>query len=333
MKVYIGGLIMIGIGALLIPFIGSSSKGIIFVRILQALGTGPIMVSVLPIAAGYFPPKQRSILIVVQGLAVVVGIQIGLVCMPRIFQTTGSWQTAMAWLAPICSLGLIFSLICALSSKQPEEEISKSKTPFKEFIKIALLKPVTWVVVVCLVMYTWCYQAFNDLIPAYLNAADPVGLGYDRGSSGSLMSASSWIMICGGFTGVLITEKFLKGNARPVVLSGFILAAIFIYLIHVPTMASNHMILGISVCAFSFFSAFIQPQALGYITKYYPKHIMGTIGGLAMGISGFVGMAGVTAGSKAMQISGGFQMSLNIMVGVAVIGALAAIFLKPVKKM
>jgi len=330
MKLYIAGLIFICIGALLTPFIGSSLGGMIFIRSLQGIGTGPIMVAVIPLAATYFPVKLRSILIVLQGLAVSLGVKIGLILIPRIFQTTQSWQTAMAWLAPISILGLIFSFIVALSSKQPEKEISKTITPFKEDIKTALSKPVTWVVIACLAMYTWFYQAFNDLIPTYLNAASPAGLGYDPGIAGSLMSTASWIMICGAFIGVLITEKFLKGNARPVVLAGFVLGAIFIYLINIPAMASNHMILGSCVCAIAFFSAFIQPQALGYIAKYYPKHITGTIGGLTA-ISSFGGIAGVTASSKAMQISG-YQMSFNIMVGVAVIGALAALFLKPVKE-
>ena len=116
MKAYIGGLIIIGIGALLTPFMGSSFEGMIFIRILQGLGTGPIMVSVIPIAARYFPPKQRSIIIVLQGLAVLLGIEFGLVFIPWIFHLTNSWQTSLAWLAPISILGLIFSFIVTMTS-------------------------------------------------------------------------------------------------------------------------------------------------------------------------------------------------------------------------
>lgn len=195
----------------------------------------------------------------------------------------------------------------------------------------ALSNPVTWVVLGCLALHAWFYQAFSDLVPTYLNAASPVGLGYEQGITDTLMSASSWIFICGGFIGVLITEKFLKGNARPVVLSGFALGAASICLINIPAMASNHMILGISVYTISFFSAFIQPQALGHIAKYYPKHITGTLGGL-IGISVFTGIAGPMVSATAMLMSGGFQLPFSIMVGIAVIGAIVAIFLKPVKE-
>jgi MFS family permease len=328
-KFYIGGLIIIGIGALLTPFIGSSSWGIILIRSLQGIGTGPIMVAILPIAARYFPVKLRSLIIVIQGLAVSLGISLGLIFIPRIFQATQNVQTPMAWLSPICILGLIFSFIVALSEKRPEEELSGIKIPFKEDIMTALSNPVTWVVFACLSVQAWFYQAFSDLIPTYLNAATPAGLGYDQGIEGTLMSAASWIFICGGFIGVLITEKFLKGNARPVVLAGFVLGAIF--LIFIPAMASNHMILGISVCAISFFSAFVTPQASGYIAKYYPKHITGTLSGLT-GISAFAGIAGPMVSSTALQNSGGFQLPFAIMVSVAVIGAIIAIFLKPVKE-
>jgi MFS family permease len=329
MKFYIGGLLLIGIGALLTPFIGSSSLGIIFIRSLQGIGAGPIMVSVLPIAARYFPPKLRSLIIVLQGLAVSFGVQIGLILVPKIIQTTQSWQTVMAWLAPICIFGLIFSFFVLLSSKQQEDE--NSKVSFKEDIMTALSNPVTWVVIVCLALQAWFYQAFSDLIPTYLNTPSPAGLGYDQRIAGTLMSSASWIFICGGFIGVLITERFLRGNARPVVLSAFVLQAIFICLIIVPAMASNHMILGISVYTISFFSAFIQPQALGHIAKYYPKHITGTLGGL-IGISVFTGIAGPMVSATAMLMSGGFQLPFSIMVGIAVIGAIVAIFLKPVKE-
>jgi len=329
-KFYIGGLIIIGVGALLTPFIGSSSWGIIFIRSLQGIGTGPIMVSILPIAARYFPVKLRSLIIVIQGVAVSLGIALGLIFIPRIFQATQNVQTPMAWLSPICILGLIFSFIVALRLKQSEDEKPRTKALFKEDIMTALSNPVTWVAFACLAVHAWFYQAFSDLIPIYLNTPSPAGLGYDQGIAGTLMSAASWIMIFGAFIGVLITEKFLRGNARPVVLAGFVLGAIFICLINVPALASNHMILGICVCAISFFTSFISPLALGYIAKYYPKHITGTIGGLT-GISSFAGMAGPTVSAIAMQISG-YRMAFSIMVGVAVIGALIALFLKPVKE-
>lgn len=330
MKVYIAGLIIISIGALLMPLIGSSFGEMIFIRSLQGIGTGPIMTAAIPIAARYFSVKFRSLIIVLAGLATSLGVQIGLILIPKIFQTTQNVQAAMAWMAPISILGLIFSFIVALNEKRPEKKLSGIKIAFKEDIMSALSKPVTWVVIACIAFFSWFYMAFSDLVPTYLNAALPAGPGYSPVAPGSLMSAASWIMICGGFIGVLIAEVFLKGNARPVVLAGFVLGAIFIFLINIPAMASNHMILGICVCAVAFFSAFVNPQASGYIAKYYPEHITGTLAGLT-GISVFAVIAGPSVSAVAMQIAG-YHMSFNILVGVAVIGAIVAIFLKPVKE-
>jgi MFS family permease len=331
MKVYMGGLILLAIGALLTPFIGSSFGGMIFIRILQGAGTGPIMVSVIPIAARYFPLKQRSILVVLQGVATLLGIQIGLILISAILKTTGNWQASLAWLALICIIGLIFSFIALPIEKKPErKEVSSLKIYFKEDLKPALLKPVTWVVVGCLAMFTWMYHAFNDLVPGYLSAATPTGLGYNPVAAGEMLSGASILLILGGIIGVLITEKFLRGNARPIVLAGFVLAAVSVYLIKVPAMASNNTILLITLYAMAFFSAFINPQALGYIAKYYPKHITGSLGGLAIGISGLAQMAGVATCSKAIQVSG-YQMSLSILVVVSIIGVIIALFLKPLK--
>ncbi len=329
-KVYIVCLIIILTGTLLTPFAGSTAWGISFIRSLQGIGAGPIMVSGVPIAARYFPPGQRSLIIVIAGLPVLLGVLIGSFSITNIYQATQNWQTALAWLAPICILGLIISVIAAVVSKQPAED--RTKTPFMEALKAAFSKPVTWVVLACLALYSWFFQVFNDLLPIYINAPAPGGLGYDTGSSGILLTVASWIVICGAFTGVLIAEKFLKGNARPVVLAGFVLGAVFISFINVPAMASNHMFLWICVCGCAFFSAFISPLLLGYIAKYYPEHITGTLGGLAGGIGILAGFVGPMVSGTAMQMSGGYQMSLSIMIGIAVIGAIAALFLMPVKE-
>lgn len=332
MKVYIGGLIMISIGALLIPIIGSSSVGMIFIRIIQGLCTGPIWGSGIPIAARFFPLKQRSLLIVLQGLAVSLGTVIGLSLISEMNKATQCWQATIAWLTPICVIALIFSFISASSEKKLEEDLYGIRTPYKEDLKTAILKPVTWVVVACIAMITWIYGGFSILIQEYLSAAPPIGLGYDPVATGSLISPISEIIaICSGLIGVMITEKFLKGNARPVVLSGFLLGAIFIFSITIPAMALNHVIIVICVCTIYFFLNFISPLVSGYIAKYYPKHITGTFGGLITGISVLPSVVGIETTSKTLQTSG-YNRSFNIIIVVAVIGALISIFLKPVKE-
>jgi hypothetical protein len=130
---------------------------------------------------------------------------------------------------------------------------------------------------------------------------------------------------------VLITERFLKGNARPVILSGFVLVAIFIYLFSILAVASNYEVLRIYVYAISFFLGFIGVQALGYIAKYYPKHIIGTISGLIIGINILLGST-MLAIIYAYMKTGKYHMSFNLMVAISVIGAIIAIFLKPVKE-
>jgi len=329
-KVYMGGMILLTIGALLAPFISTSFWGMIFIRILQGAGTGPIMASVLPVAAIYFPPKQRSILIVIQGIATSIGIMVGRIIVPGIYQTTGNWQTALAWLALFSILGLVISFTVALKSGQGVRA-PETIAAFMENIKLSLIRPVTWVVIGCLAMYNWMYQAFNTIIPSYAIAYSPAGLGYDPETIGSLASGAGLLLICGGIIGAIITEKFIKGNAQPVVMAGFVLAAIFIFLIKVPAIASNHKMLQISIYSMAFFSAFIQPQAFGYMAKYYPKGIAGTLGGLIVGISSIISLAGTAAVSVFIYTSR-YQAAINFLVAVALLGAIIALFLKHVNE-
>jgi hypothetical protein len=241
-----------------------------------------------------------------------------------------SWQAALAWLAPISIPGLIFSFIAASSEKRLKEALPVITTPGNEDLKPVLLKS-TYAAIACATVFSWVYQSFTALIPGYLNTAPPVGLGYDPAGSESLLMISYILLICGGIIGVLITEIFLKGNARPVVLTGFVLTSVSIYLIGSPAMASNPAILGISVCTALFFSICIDLLALGYIAKYYPAHIIGTLSGIAVGMCAIAGSVGVAVSNIAVQ-NFGYQMPFSIMAFVSVIGAIAALFLKPVRK-
>ena len=135
-------------------------------------------------------------------------------------------------------------------------------------------------------------------------------------------------MIFGAIASILITEKPMKGNARPVVMAGFIIPTISIFLIQFPAPATAHMLLGLLIFAAGFFLAFVNPQVLGIIAKHYPVHITGTLGGLAMGIGGFMGMAGTKVCLWIQQTSG-YPITFNIISGFAILGVIFAIFLKP----
>lgn len=328
-KVYIGGLITISIGSLLVPFIGDSYYGMLLIRLLQGCGTGPIMAAGAYIAASYFPFNERGMAIGAVGVAVSGGSFLAFILFPRIFVATGSWVVALTWLAPISIIGIILSVILAFGPKPPEEEKVTAEEPDKGDFKAALHIPVTWVAIACVVMLAWIYQAFMDLTPNYLGYAPPVGLGKGVVVAGNIFALVQIIYMVGAMTGGIITDKILKGNGRPMLLTGFLMGGIFGFLIKFSFITGNTTLLTVCLVLAGFFYSFVIPQALGYLAKYYPRHITGKLGGLAWGIGIFGGAAGVAAGARALHVTGLYQMSINIMVGICVIGFFIGIFLTP----
>lgn len=332
-NVYIGGLILMSIGALLIPLMGHSFPGMISLRTIQALGVGAIMVAAVPIAATYFPVNLRTSVIVLQGLALGFGIFVAIGSGgARILQSAGNPLTALAWLAPVTLPGLVLSIITTLRSKQLKKDAAREKAFCMEDIGRVFLRPVTWTVVGCFAMASWVYQSANRVFLEYFIAnpsGSPGGSGHDLPGSRALLTVFGIAMIFGAIASVLITEKPLKGNTRPVVVAGFVIPAISIYLVKFPAPDTAHILLGLLLFAAGFFLAFVHPQVLGVIAKHYPGHVTGTFGGLAMGIGGFMGMAGIKVCLEVQRISG-YPLTFNIIAGFAALGVIFALFLKTV---
>jgi MFS family permease len=331
--VYIGGLLLISVGALLVPFIGDSYYGMLLIRLLQGCGTGPVMAAGALIAASYFPTNERSIAIGAVGVAVSGGNLLGFIIFPRIFVATGSWHAALTWVAPISIIGIIFTIILAFGPKPPEEEKENTKESSMSDYKAALHIPVTWVAIACVVMLAWIYQAFMDLTPNYLGAAPPLGLGKGAVGAGNIMSIVGITYMAGAMIGGIVTDKIFKGNGRPMLLTGFLMGGIFGLLIKFPFITGNEISLTVCLVLAGVFYSFVIPQALGYIAKHYPRHITGKLGGLAWGIGIFGGAAGVAAGARALHVTGLYQMSINIMVGICIIGFFIGLFLSPKREL
>jgi MFS family permease len=326
-RVYIGGLLLIIIGELLVPVIGASFWGMILIRLLQGFGTGPIMASAAAIATTWFPAKERGIVAGIQGSAVSLGIAIGFILVPNFLKTAGSWQSALLWLAPVSCIGLLMTIIVAYGPKPPAVDVVETERINKGELKSALMKPVTWITIACVFMLSWVYQAFNDLTPGYLALDAPVGLG--KGAEGSQLLVGAQIsFMVGSILSGFINDKILKGNVRPLITTGFLLGAIFSIAIQFPAINSNSALLVICLTMASFFFSFVNPQAMAYIAKNYPKRITGTLGGLAMGVGIFGGTLGVAAGSTALHTTGLYQLSINIMCVISIIGFFLALGLK-----
>jgi len=329
LKIYIGGLLLMGCGGLLMPVFGNSLPGMLSLRLLQALGTGPVLVSAIPIAAKYFHAPLRTAVIIVQSLAMMVGIIIGLKIVPIISQGQGSPLTTLAWLALATIPGLIVSLLAMRHPGRRKNAPGGERLADMNRFRQALSHPAIWGILVCLALAGWISSSKDSVFLPYFTADAPAGLGYGPSGASGLMAIAGIVGFFGGVIGMLLTELSLKGNIRPVVLAGFIVPAIFFFLAGRSSSETSLWILWCYVLATCFTIGFVTPQVLGYIAKYFPVNITGTMGGLAMGIAGFIGKMGLLASTTIQQASG-YQLLFNMMAGIAVLGILSVLFLRGV---
>ncbi|WP_160297629.1 MFS transporter [Demequina salsinemoris] len=334
-KLYLFGLVLIMVGMLLVPTLGDTYTGMSIARAIQAIGGGPIMAAGVYVAATCFPSKERSIATGAMGFAMSVGVAGGLSLAPAFLASTGDWQQALfnMWFLP--AIGIVMTLIVMFGPKvapalPANHDFEAASISNAAIFKKALLTPITWVAIGCVVLASWFNQAFNDMTPGYVALDPPVGLGL--GAEGSNMLAlAQFGQMAGAVVIGFVVERVFRGKVRgPIAIGfGFLTAGSLALLI--PGVTGNSVAFTSSLLITLFFFAWINPAALGYIAKHYPAGVTGKLGGLAQGLGVFGGLLGVSAGSYALHVTGFYTVSTYIMAGVCALGLVLSLALKPVK--
>jgi MFS family permease len=185
--------------------------------------------------------------------------------------------------------------------------------------RIALRQLPFYVGILCMFAFMWIQNSFNDLTPGYI-AIPETGLGFGPAVAGKFMGAVQIGMIIGSIACGFIMEKLLNGRIKPVVLTGFLMAAFFMLAIKFEFIWSNSILLAACLFFAGFFEGFIVPMIAAFISMYYPKDIVGKIYGISFGISIFGGTAGVFLGSTFLHYSGHYELSIITVSIVALIG-------------
>lgn len=332
-RVFICSLLLVIAGQIAVPAVGTSLGILALLRAVEGAGTGPIMAAVTAIAAQWFPVHERPIVTGVQGMSMGLGIAAGFVVAPAVFQLTGNWAAAMAWLSGFCFIGLILTLLMAWGPRVPVVNdtlgVCNPAIAAGSDFKVALRQRATWIGILCVFLLSWASQAFNDLTPAFIAVEPPVGIGLGPMEAGKMMMIYQIAFMAGAVASGIITEKIFAGRTKPVVLLGFLVSAVFCLAIKYTAVTANSMLLQLCLVGAGFFMSFVNPQVMAFIAKNYPEHITGKIGGMTMGIGIFGGTAGVIAGSVALHTTGLYQVSINIVGLVAAGGFIAAMWLNP----
>jgi MFS family permease len=331
-KVFIGGLVLVMAGAVLMPVMGSTFWGMVCIRLLQGMGTGPVMAAAAPIAASYFPLEERSIAAGAQGFAVSFGIIIGLQIVPRLASSPDNVFWALGIIAPVAVVGLLLSIIALF---RPETGRVLSVTGFNgndtvdPLFKEALRNPMTWIAIACFMLMSGIYNQLNNIVEPYISSEPPLGLGMGRAAGANALTYATVVFCIGSFVSGVITDKLFRGSVRPVIATGFLLGAVFSFSIRYEAITSNYGLLVLFLMLTGFFFSWVNPQTQSYLAKNFAREITGRLGGLSMFVGICLGStAAIWSVGKSLSVTGSYLQPLNIMAGLCLVGFIVSLFLK-----
>ncbi len=323
-KTFLIGTALAAGAALLTPVIGSSLGVIIVLRALQGLGCGPLIASGPKLAAEWFPPKQRGIVQGVLGAALSLGITVGLVTGPQIAAGAGDWTATLLIYGIVMVAAFILIAVSRFGPQAPVNEILQEGVTKGE-LKNVFGMPVFWMTFLAVFALCWVQQGYNDLTPGHIAVPAPAGLGMGPEAAGKIMGIYTLAFMVGSLVSGFVAEKVFRGSYRFAVATTFFLTAIFCYSVTLPAISANTNTLMLVLILAGFFMGMPMPIAQTSISNFYPEKITGAVGGITMGLGIFGGTAGVAAGSAALHGTGLYQMSITIVVIVAILGGLAGL--------
>ncbi|UWG96740.1 MFS transporter [Dehalobacter sp. DCM] len=329
-KVYlVCGLILI-ISAVGIPLAGKSLPAIVFLRLLGGAGTGPIISSIVRVAAEWFPSKERGLISGVQGMSTALGISVGFAASPAVFAVNHSWPETMVFMAIPSVVFIICTIIMALGPKPPTVmQINSQKIEHSTDFKRAMKDPTIYLCILYIFLFNWLVQGINDLTPGYFAIPSPVGVGFGPTTAGNLMMLFQMMYMIASLLSGWLNTKVYKGNYRIQIMLAYLITGLyyFIRFSEVTGTGPNFLLILILLITALFLGQGIA-TIITYIANSYPEHITGKVGGVVVGFGLFGGVIGVACGSSALTVTHTYQLSIIIVTIVTLLGFVTSFLLK-----
>jgi MFS family permease len=328
------GALITSAGVLLAPVFDNSIKQIVIVRLIMGIGWGPVTACTSTVAARWFPVEKRGMVAGMVGAGISLGIILGFIITPAFIHVVDHWSSAIRWIAmiPIIAFVLAFATNF-LTEPEVHETVSteKERANIGSEVALAFKSLPTYIGIVCMFLFTWAMNAFNDLTPGFIAIDPPTGLGLGPAVSGRFMSAVQIGMLVGSAASGFILMKIFKGGIKSMMVTGFCFTALFTFMVKFSWINSSPALLAACLFLAGFFEAFIIPMVATFIATNYPSAIMGRIYGTTFGLSIFGGAIGVFVGATFLHITGTYAASIAIVSTVAVLGMFASWFLNSPK--
>jgi MFS family permease len=318
--------------ATLMPLIGQSYLPVFICRLIQGGTVGFIFATIGPIMAIWFPPKEHGLASGLMIGSLSIGAAIGVVASPAVYAAVGSWQTTVLILGLPGWLAIVLALLITRRSPSPEvlsnlASGAQSAGPTLSFSK-ALALPVTWIGSFTTVFNAWGLYGLYNLVPPYLAAAQPMGVGLGPAMSGKLSLALTVIGIIAMIVGGIFFDKVAKGNSKPAIFIGFAIAAVFTYLLLSPAVYGNLPALVLCLMVAGWGIPFMNPSISAFIAMNYPSGIVGRMVGWWFGFGTFGGAAALYFGGMSISATGSFAIAITMIALSSVLGFIMCCFLK-----
>jgi MFS family permease len=318
-------------GSFLMPIFGSTIPGLIFMRLLSALGASIALSSPMLIASQWFPLEERGIVTGFQGAGVGLGTTLGVIVSPAIFNATGNWITALAMLGIPAVLCFIFVLIMKFGPSAPV--MPQAAAPDNVGIvsdsdfKLALKEKLFFISLMILIAFNWSFQGFTGLVPGYLAVDPPTGLGLGAQTSGSIFSLYSLFFMIGSMCSGFIGRYVFKNKLKVSLAVAFIVGAVLKLSILLPGVGNNQAALTACFIIAGFFFTWGSPMLFAYLTQCYPANVMGRIGGIVQGLGTLGASVGVAIGSFALNATNSYYIPVGLIGAMCLVGFILTLFL------
>jgi MFS family permease len=330
-KTYMIACILSAAGTFLIPVLGSTIPGLVFLRLLEALGASFILSSPMLIASEWFPLEERGIVTGFQGAGVGFGVTVGVVISPAIFNVTGSWVTTMALMgfAPVVCFILVLIMKFGPSAPVMQSEAPKEKTSdaSESDFKLALKEKLFIIALIVLFAFNWSQHVYNGLVPGYLTIDPPVGVGLGMQAAGNTFSFYSLFFMIGSLCSGLIGRFIFRNKLKIQLALAFIVGAVFHVSILLSGVKNSQAAMITCLIIAGFFFTQTGPLLYAYLTQCYPKNVMGRMGGLLTGIGTMAAPVGVAVGSIMLNVTNNYYIAIGTVGVMCLLGFFMTFFL------
>ena len=319
----------------LMPWIGHSATALAWARIVEGFSPGFMFPAMGPIIGMWFPIHQKGLAGGLMSSAVAVGSAAGVLLAPAVMPHVSNWQQMCAVLSVIAWAGFVFAVILAILPKPQLAFAGATHNAGSDaaLFKRTLFSPITLIGVLLAFMGNWEMQCLYGLTPTFLAADKPTGAGYGAMAAGQLMVGVTLLagvlgpMLCG-----VMLDRIFKGNAKLVMLIGFGLLCVFVYLLTMTAVVGRVPVLETDLILAGFGVQFVMPTLYYLIAKVYPPQVAGKMAGIWMGIGTFGGVLGLYIAGITIKSQNSYHTSLVLQSLAALIGILLALALNPAQK-